>query len=302
GVEGYPVVVSTGAPVDPDLPSLHPFNHMIAAIRPRDEWIWLDLTVPVSPYGEVYGGLRGRRGVMLRDDGRAEVIEFPRSAATDNRSSIVVQGTLTAEGHFEGTYTESVSGAVQYRMRAEFARPPGERVRREVARNLAQRVFEDATTDSLELFDGKDLEAAPRLWAHVVGDGVMDPLPGGWMLPLRLPSYGSPALIARLEEDTLRSFPIDAEDAFGLREHYTEFRFELPAGWVADLPESVWAESAFGLYESTYRQEGRELLVRRVVRGTAGVLPPGRVDELVAWLRAQRSDDVEYVVLEPPGG
>ena len=116
GVEGYPVVVRNGGRVRPDMPSISQFNHMIAAIKPADEWLYLDLTVPVSPYGEIFGAHQGRTGVLLRDDGTAEVFEFPRTDASKNRSSIVIHGSLSENGHFEGTYTEVVTGAIQYRI------------------------------------------------------------------------------------------------------------------------------------------------------------------------------------------
>lgn len=302
GVNADPVLVQTGGAVDPALPSVRAFNHMVAALRLEGEWIYLDLTVPVAPFGEVHGRLQGRRGVRVRGDGTAELVRFPESEPSANRSSIVIEGTLAEDGSFEGTYTETVTGAIQYRMRREFARNRAQQARNRVARNLANRVFEGATTDSMELFDGSDLDATPRLWARVVADSVLEAVPGGWLLRPRIPGYGSAELVARLEEDTLRSFPIDTEEVFGRREHYTEVRLTLPEGWTAELPESVRVEGVFGLYESTYRQDGRELLLRRTVRGTDRVVSPDHMDELVEWIRTQQADRLDYLVLRPPGG
>ena len=302
GVEGYPVVVSTGRRVQPDLPSIRQFNHMVAAIKPEDEWVYLDLTVRVSPYGEVFGPHQGRTGVLFRPDGTANVMEFPKSAATENRSSIVVEGALSEDGGFEGTYTETVTGAIQYRIRAEFYRALSPQRRASVARNLGQRIFEGASADSVELFVGRDLSATPRLWGRIHADNVLRELPGGWMLPLKLPRFGSAEGIARLEEDADRQFPIDVERVFGRREHYSELRIILPEGWVADLPSNVTAESRFGQYESSYQQSGRELVVRRRMLGYDGLAPPERYQELIDWLKATFGDDAEYIVLTPPPG
>lgn len=302
GVEGYPVVVSTGRRVQPDLPSIRQFNHMVAAIKPEDEWVYLDLTVRVSPYGEVFGPHQGRTGVLFRPDGTANVMEFPKSAATENRSSIVVEGALSEDGGFEGTYTETVTGAIQYRIRAEFYRALSPQRRASVARNLGQRIFEGASADSVELFVGRDLSATPRLWGRIHADNVLRELPGGWMLPLKLPRFGSAEGIARLEEDADRQFPIDVERVFGRREHYSELRIILPEGWVADLPSNVTAESRFGRYESSYQQSGRELVVRRRMLGYDGLAPPERYQELIDWLKATFGDDAEYIVLTPPPG
>ncbi len=300
GVEGHPVLVSTGQAIRTDLPFIYQFNHMVAAIRPGNEWIYLDLTVPVAPFDEVFGSLQGRTGVMLRGGGVAEPVRFPISDVTRNRSSIVVEGSLSEDGRFEGTYTEVVTGAIQYRIRAEFARPLTDQQRGSVARGIARRVFDDARTDSLELFDGSDLGITPRLWAGIQADDVLRQVPGGWMLPLRLARYGSAETVARLEEHTVRRFPIDAERVFGRRVHHTEYRILLPEGWRADLPNSVRIEGVFGSYESTYEQAGRELLVSRRIQGTDTVVSPDRKDELVEWLTAMWDDHVEFIVLRAP--
>lgn len=302
GVEAYPVIVSTGAAVRTDMPSISQFNHMVVALRPRQggAWHYLDLTVPIAPYDEVYGGMQSREGILLRDDGTAEPMRFPTSPASANRSVIEMTGSLDENGAFLGRYVEYLAGSTQYRIRSEFARTLTEQQRASVARNVANRVFEGASGDSLVTFDGNDLTAEPRLEARVTAEGVLRPIGGGYMLRLQLPRYGSRAALDALQRE--RRFPIDVAKVFGLREHVTLFRVTLPEGWSAELPESVRAESAFGTYSSSYRQEGRELIVERVVRGTDGILPPERKDELIGWYEAMLADDVEYVMISPPAG
>lgn len=301
GAEAYPVVVRSGGGVTTDHPTITQFNHMVAAVRwEGGGWRYLDLTVPVVPWGEVFTRLQGEEGVMFRDDGTAAIVEFPRSPIEGNRSSIVVEGSLSEDGDFVGHYTETVTGAIQYRIRAEFARRPTERSRSAVTRNLARRVFDRARGDSLELFDGRDLTATPRLHARVEADDVLQEVSGdAYLLELKLPRYGSPDLIARLEDDEERLFPIDAGKVFGRRVHRTEYRIRLPEGWAVDLPENVRAESAFGSYASTYEQDGRELVIVREVRGASGVHPPERIGELVDWLRAMSEDAARIFTLRP---
>ncbi|HUH11745.1 MAG TPA: DUF3857 and transglutaminase domain-containing protein [Longimicrobiales bacterium] len=297
GVDAHPVLVQTGGAVRPGLPSGLQFNHMVAAFRLAGERHYLDLTVPYAPFGEVYGGLQGKHGVLLGDDGSAEVVTFPKSPASANRSVIAATGTLDEDGRFEGRYLEEVTGAVQYRIRSEFAGRQTERRLEGVASNIGNRVFDGAKGDSLVIFDGRDLTAVPRLEARVTAEDVLRSAPGGHILPLKLPRYGSRSALEALERE--RRFPIDAEKVFGRREHVTELRFTLPDGWSAHLPDDVRAESAFGLYESTYEQQGRDLVIRRVVRGTDGIHPPEARDELIAWFEAMLADDVQFVVLSP---
>ena len=78
----------------------------------------------------------------------------------------------------------------------------------------------------------------------------------------------------------------------------SELDLELPAGWQADLPQNVAAESEFGNYTAEYSQNGRELRVYRRLAGRRGVKPPADVDALIAWLRAVAKDDAQYIVLQ----
>jgi len=71
----------------------------------------------------------------------------------------------------------------------------------------------------------------------------------------------------------------------------------LPEGWTAELPTNVVADGVFGRYEGSYAQEGRELVVRRTMRGASGVYPPERVADLIAWLEGITPDDAEFIVL-----
>lgn len=298
GAEAYPVLVSTGGGVRTELPSIAQFNHMIAAVGFDGGWQYLDLTVPFAPFDAVYAGLQGETGILLRDGGRSEIVRFPQDPAEANRSVIKVEGEIGADGTFQGTYLEEVTGSIQYRIRSEFARSLTERQVESLGRGLGERVFADATADSVEYFDGRDLRAPPRLWARISAENVLQGSEGSRILPLRLPRYGNRQGLDELEDDTLRAFPIDAERVFGLREHYTEFRFVLPGGWTAELPESVAASSSFGEYEACYAQEGRTLVITKRIRGAQGVYPPDHLAELIQWLRTMYEDDVALIVLK----
>ena len=297
GFEAYPVLIRTAGKVDLDLPSIFQFNHMVAAVRLEGAWHLLDLTVPVSPFRELYGGLQGKTGILLTDEGGYQVLDLPKTPAEANRSHIQIAGALQADGTFQGTYTERVTGSLQYRMRSEFARTLNTQQMESLKRTLAGRTFPDAQADSIEIFDGRDLEAEPRLWARVTASGVLRAMGGGWILTLRIPRYQFRQIVDQLRQDTLRSFPLNAEAVFGLREHVTELRLTLPQGWTAELPPSVVVDGLFGRYEGSYALENGTLVVRRSLRGAEGTYPPERVPDLIAWFEGITKDDAEFILL-----
>ena len=299
GFEAFPVLVRAAGEVEEDLPSIKQFNHMVAAVKLDRGWHFLDLTVPYSPFDEVYGNLQGKTGLLLQDDGSAELVAFPSEPAENNRSEIQIEGAFDLDGNFQGTYTETVTGTLQYRLRSEFARTVNSQQMESLGRNLAARVFPEAKADSVEIFDGRDLDALPRLFAKVSGEDVLQKMGDGWILPLRIPKYGSRQATERLRSDTIRSFPLDAERVFGRREHVTELRITLPEGWTAEIPSNVVSEGIFGRYEGHYSQDGRTLVVRRSLRGSEGIYPPERVADLLAWWEGMLEDDVEFIVIRP---
>jgi len=301
GVEAWPVLIRTSGSVRTDLPSPRAFNHMVAAVRAESGWTFLDLTAPTAAYGAIVPNLQGQTGLLVRDDGTSELVELPVDRAESNRSSIVITGELQEDGTLVAEYEEVVTGTIQYRVRGEFDQRLNERALTSLRQNLANRVGRGGVADSVEYFNGLDLDAPARLWAHVTVEDRVEEIPGGRLFAVGLSTYGSPALIERLEEEDERQFPIDGAAVFGLREHHSEYRITLPEGWTAELPENVVVEGPFGSYRSIYQQNGRELLVTRTIRGTDVTLAPDRAGELLEWFRPLAADRVQNIVLTVPG-
>jgi hypothetical protein len=184
-------------------------------------------------------------------------------------------------------------------LRSVFTSPLDSAKRANFMRAFASRWFEGADGDSLVTIDGKDLRAEPKLSMLIrhgrattsSGDTEILTNPLGSMSRLT-------ATADEVERRTPRRFPIDARKVFGTSSSVVEARFTLPPGWRARLPKNVTATSAFGSYASEYAQDGRELRITRRISGARGVLPPERVGELVAFLRAVGADDARFIVIE----
>ncbi|MGH7608308.1 MAG: hypothetical protein ACREME_13330, partial [Gemmatimonadales bacterium] len=190
---------------------------------------------------------------------------------------------------------------LQYGLRRAYAREFSKDEMNRLTQALADGVFPGASGDSLAVFDGRDLEATPRV-AVTVRDAPVVSNAGGTRiltLPAAMPSFVSLGLATELERRTPRRFPIDIAAVIGPVEILADFRITLPKGWRAHLPETVTATSRFGAYRAEYVQDGRELRITRRMTGRNGIAPPETIDELVVWLRAISQDDVKFIVLEP---
>jgi hypothetical protein len=218
-----------------------------------------------------------------------------------NRSEVHLIGELSKDGIFTGRYTTSQHGTQQYRLRGALSAEFTADERRQMARGIASEVFRGASADSLELFDGRDLRATPRISVWISGGLAARRTGDQMILTLPLQNFANASLVTELENQPARRFPIDVAQVLGPVELVAELRLRLPEGWRARLPDAVSAESEFGRYHAEYRQEGRELVVLRRMAGRTGVEPPTKIGALVDWLRAVAKDDVTYVVLEQGG-
>jgi hypothetical protein len=258
----------------------------------------VDLTSDLTPWGELPPAEQGGFALIVHPDGRGEEVTLPEAGASANRAEVKIAGDLTADGVFVGRYTVTQEGAQQYSLRDAYSREFTADERRQLARAIANNVFQGSVGDSLEMFSGRDLRATPRVSVWISGGTAAQKTGDQMILKLPIRSYANPSLVTDLEGRPPRRFPIDVGDVVGPVEVSAELRLRLPEGWRARLPDAVTAESEFGSYRAEYRQEGRDLIVTRRMAGRRGTEPPEKIGALIAWLRDVAKDDVAYVVLE----
>ena len=304
GIRSFPVLLSSNATARRDLPTPQQFNHEIAAVAlAGGGYEFVDLTAAFNAYGELPMRIQGGFGLLVHPDGRNEEVTLPSDAPASNVQTTSLIGVLSADGKFDGHYVETATGSIAAGMRASFASPMDSAQRAEAARVVARKYFASGEGDSLSAFDGRDYAAPTRVSIRI--RNARATAQAGPVEVLNNP-FSSFAAMASAADDIanlpVRRFPIDASKIVGRQTANTEFRVTLPEGWRARLPTGVSARSVFGSYETTYVQEGRDVVIRRHIVGGTGVFMPNRVNELVTWLRAIGHDDVKFIALEKPAG
>ena len=235
------------------------FDHEIAAVGGSDGWSFFDLTADVVPFGPIPPNYQGEFGLVVFDDGRVEEVHFPEDAPSYNRTETTVTAEIHEDGSLTGWYDELDLGTLQYRLRGALSQEFSDKDLQRVADAVAGGVIEGAVGDSLQVFDGRDLDAEPRMRVWVRAElAARKNGPSGWVLPVPLSTLGSPQLLAALRrEEGTRRYPIDIGAVVGPYTSVTTLEFTLPEGWTAELPEGLEAKSIFGSYASEYTQEGR---------------------------------------------
>ena len=301
GIAAHPVIVSLRGEPDSTTPTILQFDHMIAAVDRPGGYLYLDLTAELIPYGEVPEYLQGEMGLVVHPDGRGEVITFPQAQAEANHLAVTVRGELLPDGSFEGWYEQIASGSRQSALRQAMVRPStmtGQDSTRWL-RSMAGAVFPGATTDSFELFEGRDLEATPRIALRIKAQSAATPAGNSYIFNIPIPGFGNPGMIADLEASDERLFPIDVDAVIGPVASTWQVDLTVPRGWEAELPTGVTASSPFGEYRSTYTQRGRVVTITRRLKGSRGLEPKERFGDLIAWFKTIGEDNVRYLAVTP---
>ncbi len=298
GVDAYPVLLEAGGGTDRSLPTIGAFDHEIAVIKRGKAYEFVDLTSELSPLGTLPYPDEDTFALIVHPDGRTEEVTTPPDPAGANRSEVRVTGTLTANGAFNGHVEVRGTGTAGLAMRAMMQNGLDTAQRSAFLRSFASGLFPDAKGDSLVTFNGKDLQADPRI-SLVIHSGQATQRSGETdILTTRDVSTRWTQIADELEAHAPRRLPIDAERVAGLTTNVAETRITLPEGWHARLPPNVTATSAFGSYDASYRQDGRDLVITRHISGTKGILSKDHAAELIAWFRAMAKDRVPFVVIE----
>ncbi len=307
GIDARPVLLHLSGVRDPRPVAIARFNHVIAAIADAaGRYTYTDLTAATIPYAQLPVSYRGTFGVVVRPNGLADTIRFPSRDADSTGSRLRLTGTLSPEGRMDLIVDDAPLGDLAWALRNAFASPLDSTRRATGLRTLAATYLPESTGDSLQAFDGRDFAQTPRVrvvllngrGARAAGPVWLLHLPG----PFRQLAGGTANSAREIDAQARRVLPVDSRMIVGPRTMEAEYRVTLPAGWEAQLPPPTVATSFFARYESSYRQEGRELIMKRVLRGTdAGVHAPERIVEVSAWMRAVSADDLEFITLTPAG-
>jgi hypothetical protein len=299
-VKAVPVIVSLVGRPDSALPTPGAFDHVIVAVDEGGKRTFADPTAELAPFGELAPELQGEFGLLVREDGHGELVTLPETAPAANGSATVLRGDLGADGAFTGRYSQTASGSAQYGLRASLSDASSLTTseRERMTRALAGSVFDGASGDSLSVFDGRDLDAVPKISLKIRAPRAATRSGSDYIFKLPIPGYPLAQLVGELESRTSRRYPIDVAELFGPSTVEWVLEISLPDGWRARLPSSVEANSRFGSYRSTYAQERRTVRVERRVTGRRGVEPPDTIGELITWLKAIAADDVPYIVVE----
>jgi transglutaminase-like putative cysteine protease len=118
GIESYPVLIGSRRKLDVDVPSPAQFDHVITIALIDKDWVWLDATAEIAPYGLLLYPLRDKQAVLAAENANAGLRTTPALSPVKNTLTFILKGKLLEDGDLDGAIEIAADGdsAVPLRM------------------------------------------------------------------------------------------------------------------------------------------------------------------------------------------
>ncbi len=302
-IPAYTVLLSISGRANKAIPSVHQFDHAIAAVGDGASRVYTDLTADVIPYGLIPASYAGSFATVVAANGKAEEVRLPLLPVDSSRSVVRMTLNMDSTGAIRGRVEQEARGMASFNLRSLFAQPLDSVRRTNIVRSLSNSMFPNSNGDSLLTFNGRDFNVLPKISFVFSTQGTLRNVGASKLLTLppiiRGNAAGYSAIAKELSEARPRQTPVDAGKILGPLETVTDVTLILPEGWRADLPQNVNASSFFGSYQSTWTQEGNTVRLVRTIKGMRGVFPAQRIVEVATWMKNVGNDNNEFLTLTP---
>lgn len=233
-----------GPDIDPDLPGLSQFDHVVVRARLATGDVWIDPTVRLTPPGQLSPLAQGRRALVIAGDTRG-LITTPAAAISDNAIHEVYTFVAVEDGPAALTVVTQGSGALDTELRVKFAARP-----RPAARKAADEGASHGGTLVSASSTAVDDVATPFVVTREIRDSWRVSSNGDYV-ELELPAHDVLVDVpwtARFRPKTARTRDYVWSTPHS---HETENRIDLPPGFA---PPADTAERVVHLGPATFRE------------------------------------------------
>lgn len=303
GIRAYPALIPSTGKIDPAVPSPAHFDHKILVVPtgadPKN-WVWLDTTPEVAPFGMLAAPLRGKQVLVIptadtraRVPAPARLVETPADPPFAQFQQIRVTGridrfgTLTAHVHY------SMTGDNALTLRMAFHETP-----RSSWRQLGQLLslndgFRGNVTN-VETSDPAQTRKPFEIDYEIKQTRFLDWARKNAELALPLPAIGMPEASAAPGTGD-GSIPLGSPLQVD-----TRARIELPSGSGFRLPVPVNIAREYAAYRSRYAAQGNVITAERHIAFIQREIAREQLSDYIAFAHAVQMDEAQGVAVTPP--
>ena len=119
-IEAWPALINAGTKPDESVPSPGQFNHLITVLPEGKQFVWLDSTLEVAPYGVLQEVIRDQQALVIPAGGKPALMKTPAGLPFTAFDQLTVKGALSSEGTFTGHMEYALHGDSELILRSLF--------------------------------------------------------------------------------------------------------------------------------------------------------------------------------------
>jgi len=270
-IQSYPVLMGVGRTLDADVPSPAQFNHVITLARLNNQFVWLDTTSEVAPFGLILFPLRDQEALVAADDDNGGLRKTPASSPVKSSLALNITGKITEVGYLDADVEVTTTGDNAVPLRVAF---------RSLApadwKQLAKTAFSrGASTDISDIkVDGVEDPSKPlKLHYHVHQENAFSvPNPNASFAPL-------PPMAFYVSATKPSAKPLRIGPAMEATYHA---RLEFPSNFTFTAPPEINMSRDYADYSTAYRLTGNVVEVTQKLVIKTDELPPSRLSDVLS--------------------
>jgi hypothetical protein len=309
GIDSYYVMATTNrGEIDRNFATMAGFNHAILAIRLPDDvppaglyavvkhpklgrLLLFDPTSETTPLGQLPVYLQDNRVLIVADDGSGELVDIPPHPADASRLNVAAKLTLNDEGVLAGDVSETRTGFIAARARADLQRKTETERKQWLDRRLGYYLNQFTARDLvIENLDDVTKDLVVRY--HLTAASYAKRAAGMILLRPRVLGRKAEAVVDLKERKT--PYMLDGPSL-----ETDDVEIAVPAGLVADeLPEAANVTSPAVTYTSAAKLDGTTLHYRREYKVSKFMVPLEGIPELNKVFTRILADERSSAVLK----
>jgi tetratricopeptide (TPR) repeat protein len=291
-IKAYPAFISSTAKLDPDMPSPQQFDHVITAIPQAGDFLFLDTTTEVAPFGYLVAALRGKDALVVPDSGSAKLVRTPKDPPFKPKFDFKTDGKLDDAG------TLLTKSQIIMRTDAEPAyrdafRRAGESQWVQVAQQISALLGFSGTVSDVTI-SPTDATATPFQLNYTYTRKTF----GDWDNRQILSPFPFVLLADVPEEPSKKSRPIKLGPPTEYVFHAT---MALPPKSDPGIRGSLDLREEFADYHSSYTEKDGVLTFDRTVLTKVEEIPPAQFDAYSKFAKKIADDQGKYIPLHGDG-
>jgi len=266
GIPSYPVLIDSERKLDEDIPSPAQFDHVITIAQIDKEWVWLDSTAEIAPFGLILYPLRDKQAVVAAEDANGGLRKTPALSPVKNTLAFTMQGKVLETGALDGTIEITANGDSAVPMRMLFRMTP-----QADWQDLGERLsFFQGYQGKVSDLDVSGLEepAKPFRLRYKLHQDTYFAVPSTGVTLYPFPPMG----LGRLPKKK-RNEPLDLGPAV---EMVGKAHLEFASNYALRLPPDVSITRDYGQYTLTYHLANNVLDAERSYIAKVSQLPASR--------------------------